>query len=502
MRILRRPFVFLYAILMVLGLLAPPNTTLVAAQAAPAQVDWLEPHGIGVIDLVGVVPDDILKDAVIVYSNNGMLQYISGQRTGDTVTINATVIPRYGGAGAGETPHTLINCLGQPALTDSWPIVSPAGTMRVYEDGVEITSEAWLQRFSPGGRIHPLRDPNHFRYPEGDTTEVTLTEDGALPFPVNRGCAIVFPEYRQNLTATFTIQTPRYISARVLGSETFTFHSYVGPGDTGAIDGLASQLKRRYPNRHDKFDLTIPAGAEFALVTFPPTPVHPYVNEPIDLNLALPGSGTYRIGRQNSLNLSVDHAVTMGLPLYWQTRDVDQSPDTEFLPSFTNPGYLASMEYFVPTGIPYHRCMRVGNCSNALVQSIYEAEMEMTIHYLTVDRIALGLDLIPLRQAGPSWSPGLAVAEVGEPATFGGLIAAPVELPALYHQSGPTRAASAQVAQPSLVPGTVPPAQSNLYLPMIWSDIPPVVPPDDPTNCPCGWFAPDGRMVDFVSGPS
>ncbi len=499
MRILRRPFVLLYATLLVIGLLAPPGSAAVVAQAAPAQVDWLEPHGVGVIDLVGVVPDDILKDAVIVYSNNGMLQYTSGQRIGNTVTINTKVTPRYGGSGEGEIQHTLINCLGQPALTDSWPIMSPAGTMRVYEDGVEITSEAWLQRFSPGGRIQPLRDPGHFRYPEGDTTEVTLAEDGSLPFPVNRGCAFIFPGYRQNLTATFTIQTPRYISARVLGSETFTFRSYIGPGDTGQIDGLARQMQR-FGNRHDKFDLTIPTGAEFALVTFPPTPVHPYVNEPVDMNLAQPGSGTYRIGRKDSLNMSVDHAVTMALPLYWQPRDVDQSPGTEFLPTFTNPGYLASMEYFVPVGIPYDDCMRIGNCSNALINRIYNAEMQMSIHYLTIDRVALGLDQIRVRQIGPTWSPGVAAAETTAPATFTELIASLTELPSTLRQAAPANTASEQAALASTLPGTVPPAQGDLYLPMILGDIPPIVPPDDPTNCPCGWFDSDGRMVDFVSG--
>ena len=475
MRIVRRHSLSVYLIVAIFIFTVSSPTTnyslayTATAEPSAAQLDWLEPHGVSIIDLVGEVPEEVLRDAIVVYSNNGMLQYLSGQRTGNTVTINTRVTPRYAGSGASE--HSLVNCLGQPALTDSWPIVSPAGVMRVYENGVEITGEAWLQRFAPGGRMQPLHNPNTFRYPEGDTTVVQLTEDGAIPIPENRGCAIVFPGFRSNLTATFTVETPKYIAIRTLGSETFTFQSYIGPGATGEIGGLASQLSRNFPNRHDKFAMNIPEGAQFALVTFPPTPVHPYVNEPIDLNLQLPGSGTYRIGRKNSLNLSVDHAVTAAIPLYWQPRDADQSGGETYLPTFTEPGELASLEYFVPVGVEYNRCMRAGTCSNAIIRQIYDAQMEMTIHYLAVDRINVGLDRIPLKQVGPRWSPGQTTAQIAGQTVIGA------------------------------VPGTVPPANGPLYLPLVLSDIRPDVPPADRAGCPCGWFTPEGRMVDFIPGP-
>ena len=469
------------------SVLGGPSLALPDAQT----IDRLEPHGIGVIDLVGEVPETTLHDAVIVYSNNGTLVYDSGERVGETVTIRARVIPRYGGSGADE--HTLVNCLGQPALTDSWPIVSPVESMRVYENGVEITDEAWLQLLRPGGRIHPLNNPSTFRYPEGQTTEASFNDDGSIAVAVNRGCAIVFRGYRSNLTATFTVQTPKYISVKMLGSETFTFHSYIGPGATGEIGGLVTQLTRRYANRHDKFALTIPSGAEFALVTFPLTPVHPYVNEPIDLNLQQPGSGTYRIGRKNSLDLSVDHVVTMGIPLFWQTCDADQSAGREYLPTFTTPGELTSMEYFVPAGIAYDSCMRRGTCSNALIEQIYNTEMQMTIHYMVVDRINVGLDQIPLRQVGPAWSPGFSAASVGS------VVASATVLDENALASPAPQPAARTKAQPSIAPTA--PAGGDLYLPMVYWSEPIEVPPDDPAPCPCGWFDPDGRMVDFVPGP-
>lgn len=468
-RMRRRLSVFYLVMVVAVVAALPAGVPSYADDSAAAQVEWMEPHGVSIIDMIGEVPEDVLRDAIIMYSNTGMLQYVSGERSGNRVTVNVRVTPRYGGAG--DSAHTLVGCLGQPALTDSWPIVSPTGTMRVYENGSEITSEAWLQRFAPGGRIYPINDPDDFRYPEGDTTGVQLTAEGEIPFPVNRGCAIVFRGYRSNLTATIQVETPKYITIQMLGSETFTFHSYIGPGATGEIGGLANQMQRNYGNRHDKFDLTIPDGAEFALVTFPPTPVHPYVNEPVELNLQLPGSGTYRIGRKNSLNMSVDHVVSAAIPLYWQPRDADQSSGTEFLPTFTEPGYLASLEYFVPAGVAYHPCMRSGTCSNDLLRQIYEAEMQMTIHYLRIDRINPGLDRIPLRQTGPAWKSLLA--------------------------SSQTRAAQATL------PATVPPGgEARLYLPLINADMPAdPLPDEDRTGCTCGWFDPDGRMLDFVPAP-
>jgi hypothetical protein len=458
--------------LFVLALALPPGAPSHADETERRQVDWLEPHGVSILDMVGEVPEDILRDAVIMYSHVGMLQYISGQRSGDIVTINARVTPRYGGAG--NDPHTLVGCLGQPALNDTWPIVSPSSVMRVSEDGQDITNQAWLQWFAPGGRIYPLRNTDHFRYPDDTPEGVMLNGDGEIPLPVNRGCAIVFHGYRSNLTAIYRVLSPKRISIQMRGSESFVAHSYIGPGATGEIGGLASQMQRRYGNRHDKFALTIPADAEFALVTFPPTPVHPYVNEPVDLNLALPGSGTYRIGQKNTTNLSVDHVVSAPIPIFWQPRDADQSGGEEFLPTFTEPGELASLEYFVPPGISYNPCMRAGNCANDLLDRIFRAEYSFTIHYLKIERIAPGLDRIPLCQVGPSWSPSVFFEDT---------------YMRVYHPVANT------------IPGTVPPAQGGILLPLVYSEIPIDLPPDDPTGCPCGWFDEFGRMLDFVAGP-
>jgi len=61
---------------------------------APTGASWLEPRGINVADLVGLVPEDHLRDAIINYGPEGMAQYVSGHRNGSTVTIDTRMIPR------------------------------------------------------------------------------------------------------------------------------------------------------------------------------------------------------------------------------------------------------------------------------------------------------------------------------------------------------------------------------------------------------------------------
>lgn len=101
----------------------------------------------------------------------------------------------------------------------------------------------------------------------------------------------------------------------------------------------------------------------------------------------------------------------------------------------------------------------------------------MTIYYYRVTRTTSDLARIPLRQVGPKWSVG-------------------------------DRAAGVQASgdDTALDAGTIPPAQGDAsggrraYVPIV-RKAPKPLPPDDPTGCPCGWFTPDGRMVDMIPGP-
>ncbi|MEM2446629.1 MAG: hypothetical protein QW734_08230 [Candidatus Bathyarchaeia archaeon] len=67
-----------------------------ADTVSSAEVSWLEPRGLNIVDLVGFVPDQDLAGAIISYSPGyGIVRYQSGVRVGNTVTITTKVYPRY-----------------------------------------------------------------------------------------------------------------------------------------------------------------------------------------------------------------------------------------------------------------------------------------------------------------------------------------------------------------------------------------------------------------------
>jgi hypothetical protein len=262
-----------------------------------------------------------------------------------------------------------------------------------------------------------------------------------------------------NFRAQFTVTAPQQVRVTVMGSESFSFHSYIGVGASGLFGSLNSQMHGRYGNRHEKFQLNPPAGSEYLLVNFPPTPIDPYAGQDA-VTYSLAGSGSYRIARSGN-DLSVDHLNTMGLALYGQWQDVDQKGG-EYLTFFSDGNRIGVPEYFLPAGVAYDPCMTNGGCSNSLLDRIYNATMTMNVYYYKVERIVDGLTRIPLRQVGNSWKPGLSLAAGGD-----------------------VQAAANQ--------------EEKLFLPIVFTlDDTPTLPGDDPSGCPCGWFTADGRMVDYI----
>lgn len=424
-----------------------------------AAVDWLEPRGVNVIDLVGLAPEEHLKDTIVRYQPGvGLAYYESGERSGDTLRVRL----RYS-----ASPTDAVLCPGKPASFDEWPSVVPASTMRVYSGAQEITDQVLgSYTYFPAGLNQPVANTAaNYRYPPAQGTTI-FDNDGAVQVPANMGCQFQLNGDFADVTAEFVFNTPNYLSLSVLGSTTGVFHSYIGPGNAGALDSLRNQMRSRYGDRADDISVDLPDGAEFILVKYPATPVDPY-GDP-----TLAGAGTYRIRRSNG-KLSVDHVNTMALPFYGQWQDADQSAGSVYLPAFRDGVRVAAPEYFVPAGISYDPCMTNGGCPSSLLQDIYNAEMTLEIHFYRIDRIRSGLTQVPLRQVGPAWS-AAATAE------------ARATSPVNVHAESPV---------------AIPPFQvvTNLYLPLVTSvDI---ITPDDPTNCPCGWFDADGRMFDFVAGP-
>lgn len=413
---------------------------------------WLEPRGVNVVDLVGVVPEEVLADSMVVYSPGVALAfYESGERSGDTVTVRVRFVSKNNRGAA---------CLGMPGHFDTWPTVMPAGTLRIFAGSADVTrSIAPSFELVPAGLIQPVENTSavESRY-NRSTVAAQFDGSGALILPANMGCKLTLTDGSAPLTGVFTMQAPRLLGATVLGSQAMQFRSYIGPGYSGQLASLQEQMIDKFGNRHDDLKINPPSGTEFVWVKYPETPVA--VWDP-----SQPAGGTYRIRRKDG-KLSVDHENSMAIPLYGQFQDADFTPSAKFLPYFTDATAVSSPEYFVPTGVAYDPCMTNGGCPDSLLQTIYDARMDMTVYYLRLERAAGGLQQVSLAQVGAGWSPG------DQP----------------FARTVSTAASAAPAAAQ---------AENSLYLPVIIALQ--QIEPDNPgANCPCGWFADDGRMLDLV----
>lgn len=451
------------------------------SQNAPApsvtEADWLEPRGLSIVDLVGVVPDSHLRDSIVVFTGgSGIVQYWEGGRNGDQVTVRVRVSPRKG-----TLDFTQFNCLGKRALYDEWPVAVPASEMRIFSGGRDISGELFpYSNIYPTGQIQPASSAEHSRY--GEMTGVPLTRllNGTWLIPANMGCTLYIPGTWTDLTAEFVFNSPQRIIVQTLGSETFNFHSYIGAGDPGKLGSLNGQMGRRYGSRHEKRHLNVPDGADFVWVNFPPTPVSAYISGPTDYNIRLPGSGTYRLASGTGMEMSVDHTVSQGLPLAVQYKDSDLSGG-DYLPRLGRIDTLTGPEYFVPPGVDYDPCMREGDCSDDLLQRIWEAPIPVTVYYYKVSRVTTSqLTSFPLRQVAKGWDAAAVAAA----------------LPSLKSAAAQSGAAE---NPPELLAGRV-----RVALPFIYKSeyAGPVALPDDlpQAGCPCGWFEADGRMLDVIPG--
>jgi hypothetical protein len=431
-------------------------------------VDWLEPRGLNITDLVGPVPEQYLDGVIISYATgNGILRYQSGSRDGDTVTITATVYTRYyAGSGA-----SAFGCLGQYAHYDQFGSVAPATLLRLYDGVSDITSQIRGMRYVPAEQSYPDAGPGEWdRYQEIPLGSLQFV-GGALQVPANMGCEMWVLGDSPDLTAVYTAQVQPSASVTVMGTQTVEFRSYIGSGATGNLKLLMQQLWAHCGGRHDSESLNIPAGADYFFLNFPAQPVDPYTTGNVDR----PSGGTYRIAGQD---LSVDHVSTMGLPLYGHWIDADKAPGSTYLPHYKTPSVLTAPEYFVPAGVEYDPCMETGTCSPALLDEICSTTTEMTIVYLRVQRTDLYLERIPLRMVGPSWS-APAVPEALQPDGLGRIGGAGGSIPLARADSLTPRA----------------------YLPAVSRQFSWYGPPDDPTGCPCGYFTSQGQMMDFIPKP-
>lgn len=416
-----------------------------------------------------------MKGATIASATGyGILTYESGARNGDVVTVTARAYTRFNDHG--DWNATVFGCLGQPAYSDQMVSVSPATTMRAFEQGRDVTREIQWMRYSPAGKRQPTINPRQseegggYRYSETQSLLSTFTADGQLVLPANMGCSLIIPSRDYPvLTLVFTARTPRAIDVQVLGNETITFRSYLGPGSSGYLTSLVDQLQGAgYPNRADSYAIHPPPEADYFFVNYPSMPADPYTTTAMNPlgNVGRPSSGSYRM--VIAPGLSVDHVNTMGLPLRGHWQDIDQA-DGAWLRYANRSLQIASPEYFLPAGVPYDPCMTHGGCSGELLSRVYNTPMSMRLVYLKVARVASALERLPVQMVGSSYS-GQAAAE-----------------------SSASAATSLAAAKPY-----------RTFLPAA-NRTTPAVPPEDSSGCSqnggCGWFTADGRMVDYIPVP-
>ncbi|MGQ9491796.1 MAG: hypothetical protein ACUVS6_14100 [Anaerolineae bacterium] len=466
------------------------TTEVATTKIEEAALDWVEPQGLNVVDLVGQVPESALAGMVISATPGfGILRYTSGSRIGNTVVITATAYPRF--IVDGTWNGSMLGCLGQPAKIDQLGSTSPASTLRLLDGTRDVTREASLYRYVPATLAKPVRNPvqsevqNLYRYDKSSLLNSSFTADGQLILPANMGCEIII-SYRNypQLTAVFTIQAPQMVQVTVLGSQDFTFYSYLGPGYAGHLTSLMNQLRGAgYPDRHDKLPLNVPAGADYFLLNLKPSSADPFTAFPGNprANVDRPMTTTYRF--TIGTGLTVDHVNSMGLPLYGHWRDADQSSGQYLLPYAKQAILFAAPEYFLPPGIPYNSCMTDGGCPRELLDHIYHTPVTMQAYYLRVERTSPALQRYATQMVGPGWWGGMAAAAG----------------PGARWEPAPDKPAAAMRAT-----GTLLSLDKPTFLPLILRVFPPL-PPDDATGCSasggCGWFTTDGRMVDYIPLP-
>ena len=368
---------------------------------------WVEPRALNIADIAAQVPDETLYENIIAYSGQGLVQFLSSQQQGDTLRITVRLHTRRSRDGAQLWTH--FNTLGMQPIFDHMGSVSPQTWLRLYDGRRELTSEIYSLRYlepelvMPGkGAADPQRYPDLWHLVLAQTLEMPLEAEG-LRVPANWGGYLSLQGDYPTLTAVFTAHLAKRLDVTCLGSESFVFQSYVGPGYVGAFQPLMDQLRARYPLRHPRFGLSIPATANYVLFTYPPMPFDVY--DPSGENLMRPSAGTVRLAPdEGMLSQDLTHGGAFPLEVAWQDADQSAGPYLSLLPRIDR---ITPPEYVVPAGIGYDPCFQEGNCNEATLGAIHEATMEIKVIYLHVEPRLEGLKAIPLRVADETWDPSV-----------------------------------------------------------------------------------------------
>jgi hypothetical protein len=429
-------------------------------------VPWIEPRSLNISNLVGQVPDDLLKGVIIsAYPWDGIVQFDSSSVVGDTVVITTTIHGRLHSGG------TYLGCLGQVPRSDEMGSAAPLSFLKVYTpDGSDITSHITHGNYWPATLTQPLAGTATWagRY---DNLPLTIRQsDQGLELPANVGCDLHITGSFTELIGVFTLQRPSTIPVvEVVGTQAATYWSYIGVGEVGRFRPLMNQLQALYPDRHSYIGMSIPPGANYIFAVYQPMPGD-YTGVPYDAsdpNRSLPSAGTTRL-RASKLSGDLSNSGAFPLNIAWQDADLTPSSAT-YLPVQRDPSKFTAPEFVIPPGVAYDDCFIFGTCSSDVLAEIYNTRASITLVYLSVSPPTSGCELIPLKFAGPYWAPG------GEnPAS-----PAPPLSPPLGGMKGGAASGSA--------------GMYTVYLPALSKS-------PDLSQCPCGYFNAEGQMIGYVDG--
>ena len=416
---------------------------------------WIEPRSLNVTNLVGQVPDDLLQGVIIsFYPWDGIVLFESSSLSGDTMVITTTIHGRLHYWG------TTLGCLGQVPRSDEMGSAAPLSYLKVYTpEGTDVTSQITGGNYWPATLTQPLAGTATWqgRY---DSLPLTISQsDLGLELPANVGCDLHISGSYTELIGVFTLQRPAAVPVvDVVGIQTATYKSYIGVGEVGRFRPLMDQMRARYPERHTYINMTIPPGANYIFAVYQPMPGD-YTGQPYDAsdpNRSLPSAGTTRLWASKLSGDLANYGV-FPLQITWQDADLTSSSAT-YLPVLRHPSMFTAPEFVILPGIAYDDCFIYGTCSNDVLAQIYNANAPITLVYLSVTPPTSDCERIPLKFAGPYWTPDMDGAGLQARTALSGFSGA-----------------------------------YTIYFPALFKF-------PDLSQCPCGYFNAEGQMIGYVDG--
>jgi hypothetical protein len=414
---------------------------------------WVEPRSLNITNLVGQVSDDLLQGVIISsYPWDGIVQFKSSSVSESTMVITTTIHGRLHSWG------TTLGCLGQVPRSDEMGSAAPQSHLKVYTpEGSDVTSQITGGYYWPTTLTQPLVGTATWqgRY---DFLPLTISQsDQGLELPANVGCDLRMGGSYAELIGVFTLQRPEVVPVvKVVGTQSAIYWSYIGVGEVGRFRPLMDQMQALYPERHTYINMSIPPGADYLFAVYQPMPGD-YGGVPYDAsdpNRSLPSGGTTRLWASKLSGDLANYGV-FPLQMIWQDADLTSSSAT-YLPVLRNPSKFTAPEFVIPPGVAYDDCFIYGTCSNDVLAEIYNASAPITLVYLSVSAPTSDYELVPLKFAGPYWTPGM-----------GG--ARPQARTAVSRSAG----------------------TYTLYFPALFKF-------PDLSRCPCGYFNAEGQMIAYV----